>query len=317
MSQPGKVCVYCGEPVLSGLERPEHAIPAALGATLTVDTVCDPCNSWAGKEIDQPFLADDWVREHRSQSGVIDPRRGRKGRPVASPMLSGGETHDGDFVSLDESGKPKLRSRIVDLGNNEFQIRANSMAEMERLKQRVEKRTGKQITDESIERFTSQPRITGRIIVDTLIWRREAAKIGLAIGSKVYPASWRTGADAALLREWMHGMDASTEDGKAHGLALAAVRPSPFELIVDGSSHLLLFMRSNESTYLAVVLLGAILFSVPVESTGLPTPGVAWKLDPHSPHAPRETTLDALSSEAAERIVGEAVDDPPGLSQPA
>ena len=218
-------------------------------------------------------------------------------------MLSGGETEDGDFVSLDETGKPRLRSRIIDLGDNKFQIRTDSIEEMERLKKRVERRTGKKITDESISHSSSRPRIQGRIVVDTLLWQREAAKIGLAVGSHVYPASWRTSADASLLQEWLHGMDASSADGKARGLALGSVDDSPFELIVNGPSHLLLFMRSGESTYLAVVLLGAVLFTVPVNTTGAPTPRIAWKLNPRCPKENGETTLDSLSAEAALRFI--------------
>jgi HNH endonuclease len=93
VAEVGKICAYCGRPVLTGDEKPEHAIPAALGSSLTVYTVCDPCNERVGKEVDQPFLEDEWVRVHRSESGVIDPRRGRKDRPVRSPLLEGYTDH--------------------------------------------------------------------------------------------------------------------------------------------------------------------------------------------------------------------------------
>lgn len=308
------ICAYCARQALTGTEKPEHPIPAALGSSLEVQTVCNRCNEWAGREIDQPFLNDDWVREHRSQSGVIDPRRGRKGRAVSSPMFSGGETEDGDFVSLDETGKPRLRSRIIDLGDNRFQIRTDSVEEMERLKKRVEQRTGKKITDESISHSSSRPRIQGRIVVDTLLWQREAAKIGLAVASHVYPLSWRTGIDASLLREWLHGIDASSADGKARGLALGSVNDSPFELIVDGPSHLLLFIRSGESTHLAVALLGSMLFTVPVNTTGAPTPRIAWKLDPHHPRKDGEASFDALLAGAAKRFIAEHGGDQPDSS---
>jgi HNH endonuclease len=117
MGETADLCAYCAETALTGSERPEHPIPAALGASLIVKTVCDSCNTWAGKDIDQPFLSDDWVREHRSQSGLIDPRRGSKGRPVSSKLLQG-YTDEGDFISIDRDGNPKLRSRIIEFGGD-------------------------------------------------------------------------------------------------------------------------------------------------------------------------------------------------------
>jgi hypothetical protein len=176
---------------------------------------------------------------------------------------------------------------------------------MERLKERIERRTGKRITDESITRFSSRPRIQGRILVDPLLWQRQAAKIGLAIGSHVYPPAWRLSSDAALLREWLHGEDASSESGKACGIALAGVHGSPFELFVEAPEHLLLFMRSEESTYLAVTLLGAVLIAVPLDTTGSPTPRVAWKLDPRRPDVDGRTSWDALLAQAAARFLGD------------
>jgi hypothetical protein len=304
MAQPGEICAYCAQPVLTGEEKPEHAIPAALGASLTVDTVCDPCNCWAGKEIDQPFLEDDWVRLHRSQSGVVDPRRGRKSRPTSSPMLQG-YTDDGDFVRLDQNGEPRLRSRIVDLGEQKFQIRADSIEEMERLKRRVEKRTGKEITDEAITHFSSQPRVHGRMSLDTLVWLRQTAKIGLAVGSQVYPEAWRTGADAARLREWLNSEDALAPLGQAIGLVPREVSGTPIERFVNGATHLVFFQRTKEATMLIVVLLGSVFVSLPVDTSGGPTPQIAWKLDPARPKAGGQTSFDTLLGEAAEQFIAE------------
>lgn len=302
MAQPGEICAYCAQPVLTGEEKPEHAIPAALGASLTVDSVCDPCNRRAGKEVDQPFLADEWVRLHRSQSGVLDPRRGRKGRPISSPMLRG-YTDDGDFVNLDENGEPRLRSRIIDLGEQKFQIRADSIEEMERLKRRVEKQTGKEITDEEITHFSSNPRVHGRMTVDTLVWLRQAAKICLAVGSQAYPEEWRTGAGAARLREWLNGEDARVPAGQPIGLVPREVSGTPIEQFVDGASHLVFFQRAREASVLVVVLLGSAFVSLPVDTSGDPTPRIAWKLDPARPKADGRTSFDTLLGEAAVQLI--------------
>jgi HNH endonuclease len=299
------ICAYCGQPALSGDEKPEHAIPAALGASLIVDTVCDPCNGWAGKEVDQPFLEDDWVRLHRSQSGVVDPRRGRKSRPISSPMMQG-LTEEGDFVSLDANGTPKMRSRIVDLGDQKFQIRAGSMEEMERLKRRIERKTGKEITDETIRHFSSNPRINWRMSVGTLAWLRQAAKIALAVSSKVYPEQWRTGADAARLREWLNGKDALVPAGQAIGLVPRQVTGTPVERFVSGADHLIFFQRAKGMTGLTIVLLGSVFAWLPVDTTDAPTPRIAWKLDPARPKASGETTFDLLLAQAAQWYLTEA-----------
>lgn len=305
MAEAGKICAYCGQPVLTGDENPEHAIPAALGSSLTVYTVCDPCNERVGKEVDQPFLEDEWVRVHRSDSGVIDPRRGRKGRPVRSPLLEG-YTDDGDHVSLDQSGKPRMRSRIIDLGDGKFQIRADSDEEMERLKRRVESRTGKTITDEKITRHSTNPQIQGRLMVNTLLWLREAAKIGLAVGSIVYPEEWRTGPDAERLREWLNGEDALAPPGQAIGLEPGQVAGTPIETIITEPEHLIFFQHAAGRTMVVIVLLGSALVSLPVDTTGAVVPKIAWKLDPARPKANGETTFEALMVDAAMRIVSES-----------
>ena len=41
MTDASNVCAYCAEPVLTGQENPEHVLPASLGASLAVYTVCD------------------------------------------------------------------------------------------------------------------------------------------------------------------------------------------------------------------------------------------------------------------------------------
>lgn len=266
--------------------------------------MCDPCNVWAGREIDQPFLEDDWVRMHRSQSGVVDPRRGRRARGFSSPILRG-HTRDGDFVSLAEDGTPRVGSRIVDLGNERFQIRAGSMEEMERLKRRVERRTGKKITEEDIKSFSTQPRIEFRMVVDTLVWLREAAKIALAVSSVVYPEAWRSGADARRLREWLRGRDTLAPPGQPIGLVPQEVSGTPVEPLVEGAEHLVFFQTVRGATFLWIVLLGSVFVAIPVNTQERAAPRSAWKLDPTRPRADGETTLDMVFAEAAQRFPAE------------
>jgi HNH endonuclease len=302
VSESSGLCAYCVTSILTGDEKPEHPIPASLGASFTVHTTCDACNEWAGREIDQPFLADSLLQAHRSLVGQRDPRRGRKGRRVPSPLLQG-HTADGDFFTVDhETYKPVRRSRIVDLGNDRQQIRASSPEEAQRLLERARKRAaaeGKEIKIEQEERGKVRPDLTVHFSMHTDVWRREAAKIALAVGSHVYPPSWRLSADAHRLREWMHNRDSSTDDGQAPPLVPTHVEEGSW--IAEGDEHLVFFMRFRDGVYVCVCLFGASYFAVPVDATGLPVPQLAWRLDWRKPSKDGSTTWEDLVMQAVMR----------------
>jgi hypothetical protein len=233
-----------------------------------------------------------------------DPRRGKKSRRATSQILQG-YTDDGDFVEFDhEIGRPVMRSRIVDLGDGRFQIRAASQEEADRLMEKVRKRAaseGKNAKIEKFERGEMKPEIKASMMTHPGVWRREAAKIGLAVGSLVYPPVWRLLGDATRLREWMHGVDASTADGKAPDL----VPTSPGHALLAGEDeHVLYFIQlSDEITYLVVILFGRACFAVPVDTTCGAVPSRAWRLKWRQPKKDGSTTWDALLADAAVRYV--------------
>jgi HNH endonuclease len=306
MPKPSELCAYCTTVALTGDEKPEHPIPASLGASLTVPTVCDDCNEWAGREIDQPFLADPLLQAHRNLVGQRDPRRGRKARLVASPLLQG-HTAEGDFITVDpETGKPIRRSRIVDLGGDRQQIRASSQEDAERLLDRARRRAaaeGKEIKIEDEERGEFRPEITVNFSMRTDVWRREAAKIALAVGSLVYPSSWRSSEDAHRLREWMHDRDSSTENGQAPPLVPTHVETGSW--LVEGDEHLVFFMRLKDGVYICVCLFGSSYFAVPVDTTGMAVPQQAWRLDWRRPSKNGSTTWEGLLIDAVKRRIDE------------
>lgn len=55
---------------------------SAIGAELTTERVCTPCNRRAGREVDQPWLNDPHVRDSRILYDVRD-RRGKRPQPRA------------------------------------------------------------------------------------------------------------------------------------------------------------------------------------------------------------------------------------------
>ena len=298
------VCAYCGKAVLTGRERPEHPIPAALGSSLEVFTVCDPCNAWASAAIDQPFLRDDWTRLHRAAHDVRDPRRGSR-RPVPHPFKHG-FTDDGVPVTLDEDWRPKLGSRIVEEGDR-VQIQAGSMEEAERLRKRVEKaarREGKEARIERVKRIQDPSTVVNiEVEVDAAIWLRMAAKIALGVGSHVYPPDWRTSADAAELRSLMRDVDRRTPSGARPALFPEKLKAEDaFRRLMEPPEHLVCFLRSGRGTAgVLVVLFGELAFGLPVDTTDRPLPSIAWRLDPRRPRRRGETTWDALMLSALRR----------------
>ncbi|HEY5193123.1 MAG TPA: hypothetical protein VIJ39_04515 [Solirubrobacteraceae bacterium] len=225
---------------------------------------------------------------------------------MISPVLRG-HTDDGDFVAYDyEQGRPVMGSRIVDLGGGRFQIRAGSQEEADRLMEKIRIRAAaedKEAKIEEVEQGEAKPEIKAKVMTRPGVWRREAAKIGLAVGSIVYPPDWRLSQDAALLREWMHGRDASTPGGKAPPLVPT---PSPADAsFAQDDEHLLYFMQlGDETTYLVVTLFGRSCFAVPVDTTGAPVPTQAWRLNWRKPKKDGSTTWDDLLRDAVVRRVG-------------
>jgi hypothetical protein len=290
VTQPhSKICVYCGEPALTGEEEPEHPIPAAIGSSLTVPNVCDPCNRWAGVHVDQPFLQDDWVLLHRAQHDIRDPRR--PGRPVPHP-LKHGTTDDGVRVTVDDEGRPHLGSRIVERPDGTARIIASTMEEAQRLLARFEQRAAEQ--GYRVERAGSgerqvRPVVNMGVMSDLHAWTRMGAKIALGIGSLAYDADWRLSPDADYLRRVMR-------EGEDAGKVICPERVDddhPFRRLVEPPEHAAFFLAGSQ-TKLAVVLFGALFFAVPVDSENRPTPRVAWRLDPRRPRASGQTTFDGL-----------------------
>jgi hypothetical protein len=174
-----------------------------------------------------------------------------------------------------------MGSRIVDLGEGRFQIRAGSDEEAARLMailRRRAQREGKEATLEASEVREERPTITGRLEVRTDLWRRAGAKIALAAATEAFPPGWSTGADAVLLRAWLRDRDPSTSDGTAPGL-VPQRPPAGVDLSPD-DEHVVFFMRFGDGiTYVVVSLFGRSMIALPVESSGKTVPTRAWRID--------------------------------------
>lgn len=183
----------------------------------------------------------------------ISATPGAARRLVGSPRPSSGLHQDGDSVAFDhEHQRPVMGSRIVDLGGGRFQIRAGSQDEADRLMRRIVRRAAKRARKRR-SKVEDRPLIRGEFCVRTDIWRREAAKIGLAIGAHAYPPEWRHGDHASRLREWLNDRDTSTEDGKAPPLVPSHLL-APLSLVAPDVEHLVSFQRARGETILLAVI---------------------------------------------------------------
>lgn len=208
MNDDSTVCAYCGRPTLTGNDEPEHAIPAAINGRFTTRAVCVPCNRWAGREIDQPWLNDPFVLEVRFEARVPD----RRGKVLERSPFRTGVTQDGRRIELGPDGTPKLLNSVVrrDRETGEVHIVAPDQVTLDMLVERERRKAepeGKSWTAGRQSTTSDRPRVSGTGMVWPGRWERMAAKASLALLAEVQPAAWRRSPSAVLLREKLRDMN--------------------------------------------------------------------------------------------------------------
>lgn len=221
------LCIYCGEPVLTGAEDPEHAVPAAINGRLITTAVCVPCNRQAGKEIDQPWLNDPFVLDTRFTDRIPD----RRGNLVAaSPMLTG-MTADGRRVTMGHDGVPRQLNQPVthDPATGMTTISASDQASLDaqiEKQKRKAQAAGKSFTPGHHQSASDHARIEVTLEIAPGVWRRMAAKIALALLGEQQPAAWRRSASAELLRTEMKQAASDVELTAPPAIDTFAARPA-------------------------------------------------------------------------------------------
>ena len=291
----GTICAYCGVRVLTGSERAEHPLPASLGGARPVYTVCDPCNDWVSVYVDQPFLADDWLRIIWAKHDLKIQRRRGRGR-VASP-LKHGVTSDGIEVRVDDDWRPHLASGIThNEETGEINIRAGSEEEAERLLGRVRKQArerGEEAVIRSWSTTPDRPLVNIPVSTNLVVWRRMAAKIALGFGSVAYPEDWRTSEAADRLRRDLRE-EVVDDDGNHMGVYADRIDETHIlRRLVEPPEHLVCWLPGSGQN-MAVILFGELLFGADTEADGFERPAHAWRHDPRSGAQSVETTFDGL-----------------------
>jgi hypothetical protein len=259
-----RLCFYCARE-LDAAPDPEHVLPAALGTELVTWRVCTACNRRAGREVDQPWLAEPHVEESRRLLALIN-RRGR----VAPPLRARGVLEDGSpaLVTLagDRVDIRRRPSRTVE--GNVLRLSGYTEAEAERTWQRPRDR-GELLGDPTTMVATSTAlTATVRREVNVDIWPRFAAKVALAFISLFADDDWLVTDAAQGLRDVLwNGHPDTKRDALAHPGVAWSVPPL---LLRQGThplrvgEHMLVCEETEaEGPWFCMVLFGDLLYRVP------------------------------------------------------
>lgn len=295
------ICSYCALPVLTGGESPEHAFPAAINGRFSTRTVCNECNTWAGKTIDQPWLDDPLVGSTRFTHQIPD----RRGRILSADPLLRGVTSDGTQVAIGRDGVPHaLNSPVIrDDITGEVHIHAKDTDDLARLTEKERRKAeaaGKTFTPGHIEHVSHHPAVEVSNSISPGQWQRMAAKIVLALLADARPPSWRTSPTADLLRTQMRDMTLTVDDVQLLPPpdALALLAPEPCSAVV---------IHSSTPGHALVSLLGRVAIALPMAKTSAGL-DLAWVSDPLLPAA---SASGSLMETLAHRIGEDRPEDDP------
>ncbi|MGX6446789.1 HNH endonuclease [Patulibacter sp. S7RM1-6] len=303
MANADRICAYCAEEALRPDDPPEHVVPHALGASFTVSTVCHACNSWASREIDQPFLTGDYVRILRNVRDVRPPGA-RRDRMPSNPLLQG-VTEDGTRAWVRDGKTYLAPTRTRDEKTGTVRIRANSVEEAERLAKRVERdaaERGEVVERQPVESGTSEaPLLHVEIMTDQAVWARMAAKIALATASHVYEPAWRSSPVATDLRHVLRDEPSEMLGEKPH--LFPDKLPEDFSQIFAPQEHALWCNRVPDGrVLLSIVLFGDYFIAIQIGAVDDEVPTPAWRLDSRHPRRDGKTDFFGLLTPYLETI---------------
>lgn len=273
----GAVCAYCGQSVLTGDERPEHPLPETVNGRLTTRLVCDPCNTWAGKNIDQPWLSDSFVGHVRFVHRIPD----RRNKVLEYDPLLAGVTAEGVQIRMDEHGRPiPLNSPVnFDPDSGTYQIRAKDEEDVKRLFDRIAKKAaaeGKTATPTGEPEAQSyQPSVTVKLQIMPQTWERMAAKVLLGFLAENLPADWRSSAQADALRAVMRSPDKAANQ-------VRLTDPGAMQQIAAAPASAAFTRQIGGNTVGGVSLLGIFMLGF-VLPPPIAAPGLLWISDPLQP----------------------------------
>lgn len=303
MPRPG-LCWYCGRPWLRVGDPPDHFLLAALGARLTTDRCCAPCNRALNTRVDQPALSDWLIAIERRRAGLRDTRRGAgRSRQAARPEQHV-TTPDGARVVADLS-HPDLIPVQVTEDDQGVLVVGGRADERHRLAERIERTArerGRQVT---VREQPIPPKFHVSIRADFAVWPRFIARAALgALSREGWSDEWLQSDAARRLRGWL--WDGKPRDdtgaGPLHGLLRRP--PTWAARACPQGGHLLAWYPGRDGrAALHVVLFGRHWQTVIVDPGSETTPISAWRIALNKPAERTDfrTLADALYRQATGR----------------
>lgn len=187
------MCTYCLETRHDSHRSEEHVIGAALGGAWTVRDVCDDCQKWANKEIDEPFAQTTIMRSRRHRLKIPDRYGNVPDAPTQVVDLADGRK---GRITFDGDGRgPELEifpSR-VDLGDGKSKIQVSvdqEVAYLNKLRARFESANpGLTFAVSAREVAPHVPvEVTHPISWSLTLWPRFAVKVALNAGRSFWGA---------------------------------------------------------------------------------------------------------------------------------
>lgn len=285
-------CSYCAIVKPDEERSLEHPLSQTLGGGgWATRNVCSSCNTYAGREIDEPFARQIWVLWDRHRYEVPDARGDVPRAPrIVSRLKATGERV---LTVMDRRGwyaQPLPVEAWQDESRLSYGVGAEDALEaMQKKLERLRRQFGPQVFVEATqERVIEQPEVEVGWTHDATLWPRFGAKVGLGFGREVLGEEWLDSAVAQYLRDVLF-------DGPA-------VVPGPYAPLAPiaeplfGSSladyfvppqHVVTMMGTAHGAALGLFLFGDERYLVPLGGEITDAELATWIFDPHAGSAER------------------------------
>lgn len=311
---PGSfLCPYCGERRPDSERSDEHVLPAAIGCELITDLVCFDCNQRAGKEVDDPFLDELWVREMRHRHQVPD----RRGRIPGPPVIESELTSDGSraLTIMDRAGwflKALPVETWTDPSTLVYGVDATDAPEITQKKlERLRRETGRDVTLTSqTPRTTENPEATIKYQQSVVTWPRMGAKVALAVARMELDDTYLMSPAAEWLRSLLWGDMAQTapDDAGISKHLAGETLDADVRLGQRPPEHQLVLHRAGQKVGIAFTLFGEVRYAVSLGTAASLAAPAVWALDPIARRVRRLSWEEWLVL-SAERMVGANQED--------
>jgi hypothetical protein len=283
--QPGYIdqvflCTYCLERKPDSERSTEHVIPAALGGSWTVMSICETCQAWANCEIDRPFVQSLWVVEQRHRHGIPDrygsvPDAPRVEATVADGRKAFVTLNPGDWdLEVLPSSRPGEADGALQISvsvDDEADYIAKKLKRFERDNPGFTWKTTKRDIAPHVPVDVSFP-----FSIPMTLWPRMGVKVALTVGRELFGESWLLSDHGYLLHRLLWNEE-----------QVIRMNPLPTKTAIWAGlgwqpppNHVIFVLAGMITPMMLMTLFGEDTYGVPLGQTP-PPGGAAWVLDTH------------------------------------